>query len=296
MKRRKPRWWKLIVLLTVAGLVVWVAWSDYSQHGELQPGRAIDAKYLVVQAFVGKNLDALMAYYSATNKERNAPTKTEPPAHPPRTPPVVKSAATPTLTILTATPAPTPTLTILTATPAPTPTSPAPTAPAPPTKGLSTAEGLLEISRLTHDLINEERHNSGLSPLEYDDKLAAIARKHSEDMAQKEYFAHDNQRGESFSARYRQDGYNCANKQGLVIHKGAENIFQGWEFGRTTYRNGRIIYREWFTAQQIAEQAVSGWISSPGHRANILTPFFDREGIGVAADSVGKLLITQNFC
>ena len=278
MKRRKPRWGKLILLLAAAGLVVWVAWSDYSQHGKLQPGRAIDAKYLVVQAFVGKHLDALMAYYSAENKERNAPTEGEAPAYPPRTLPVVKSAATPIPTILTAAPAPIPTATV------------------PPTKGLSTAEGLLEVSRLTHDLIDEERHNSGLAPLEYDDELAAIARKHSEDMAQKGYFAHDNQRGESFSARYRQDGYNCANKQGLVIHKGAENIFQGWEFGRTTYRNGRIIYREWFTAQQIAEQAVSGWMSSRGHRANILTAIFDREGIGVAANSAGNLLITQNFC
>ena len=300
-----------LLLLATAGLVAWIAWSDYEQHGTVQPGRAIDAKYLMAQAFVSKHLDALMAYYAAKNTEWTAPGRAEAPARPPLTrpaigntsasptPPVVKPPATPTRPVVK--PPATPTRPVVK--PPATPTRPVvkpsatPTATRQPTIGrLFTAEELLEISRLTHDLINEERRNSGLAPLEYDDTLAAIARKHSEDMARKGYFAHNNLRGEGFLVRYEQAGYTCAKKRGRVIHQGAENIFQGWEFGRTTYLNGRITYREWFSAQQVAEQAASGWMSSRGHRANILHPVFDREGVGVSTDSAGKLLFTQNFC
>ena len=76
---------------------------------------------------------------------------------------------------------------------------------------------------------------------------------------------------------------------------GAENIHQGWRFGRTTYSGGRIINREWHNEQKIAQFAVVGWMNSPGHRANILNGVYNREGIGVAFAPDGKLFITQNF-
>jgi len=34
----------------------------------------------------------------------------------------------------------------------------------------------------------------------------------------------------------------------------------------------------------------------PGHRKNILTSTYDKEGMGIAIGSDGKVLITQNFC
>jgi uncharacterized protein YkwD len=37
-------------------------------------------------------------------------------------------------------------------------------------------------------------------------------------------------------------------------------------------------------------------MGSSGHRRNILTRHFRREGIGVAIGKDGKVLITQNFC
>jgi uncharacterized protein YkwD len=37
-----------------------------------------------------------------------------------------------------------------------------------------------------------------------------------------------------------------------------------------------------FNPQSFAKIAVEGWLDSPGHRANILAPHFDRSGIGVA--------------
>ena len=37
-----------------------------------------------------------------------------------------------------------------------------------------------------------------------------------------------------------------------------------------------------FSPERFAKAAVDGWLKSPGHRANILSPYFDRSGIGVA--------------
>ena len=168
--------------------------------------------------------------------------------------------------------------------------------PVPPTIQPFTADRPGQVATLTHALINEERVNNGLPTLEYDDNLERIALSHSRDMSEKGYFAHKSLNGDSFSARYAKAGYNCARRVGVVIHKGAENIHQGWQFGRTTVRGDRIISRDWLSDQRLAEIAVNGWMNSPGHRANILHPLWQREGIGVAAATDGKLLFTQNFC
>lgn len=41
---------------------------------------------------------------------------------------------------------------------------------------------------------------------------------------------------------------------------------------------------------------VDSWMNSPGHRANILNPDYDRAGIGVAVDAEEAVYATQNFC
>ena len=45
-----------------------------------------------------------------------------------------------------------------------------------------------------------------------------------------------------------------------------------------------------------ARDTVDGWMASPGHRENILTPTYDRLGAGMAISSGGELYATQNFC
>lgn len=46
---------------------------------------------------------------------------------------------------------------------------------------------------------------------------------------------------------------------------------------------------------QTAEAVVQGWLSSPGHRANIESPSFTSIGIGAARGSRGVMTWTQNF-
>jgi uncharacterized protein YkwD len=49
-----------------------------------------------------------------------------------------------------------------------------------------------------------------------------------------------------------------------------------------------------FDPESFAKIAVQGWLDSPGHRANILSPDFDRSGIGVAING-GYTYATQVF-
>jgi uncharacterized protein YkwD len=153
-----------------------------------------------------------------------------------------------------------------------------------------------ELEKNIHDLINKERQKRGLSPLAWNDTLSGIARKHSKDMAKRNYFSHDTPEGHGFSYRYSQAGYSCAvNGQENIYYIGAENIFQNNLYDRIMIVNG-IAHYDWNSEGKIAETTVRGWMNSRGHRKNILFSHWRSEGIGVAIAPDGKVYITQNFC
>ncbi|MBI2101317.1 hypothetical protein HYT53_01790 [Candidatus Woesearchaeota archaeon] len=153
------------------------------------------------------------------------------------------------------------------------------------------------IEEKVHELINLQRQTNGLSKLSYDTKLVQIARAHSQDMATNDFFSHDNLRGEDPTDRASKVGYNCRKDYGSYYTNGiAENIHQGWTYGTTWYTNGVESSKEWLMPDEISESAVTGWMNSPGHRKNILTNTYDKEGIGVAVASNGAVYITQDFC
>jgi len=153
------------------------------------------------------------------------------------------------------------------------------------------------IEYLVHELTNQERQNHGLSQLAFDPEITQIARGHSSDMAEREYFAHETPEGLTPTDRADQNGYSCQKIVGLLIYTGiAENIFQGHLFDSYYTINGEITSYEWNTDEEIAKTTVDGWMNSPGHRENILTEIFDREGIGVEITQDHKVYVTQNFC
>jgi uncharacterized protein YkwD len=115
--------------------------------------------------------------------------------------------------------------------------------PAPPASGSQTAQ----VVQLT----NRARVNAGCSALSVDPRLTAAAEGHSEDMSAKGYFAHDSQDGRSFSDRITAQGYPSP---------GGENIAQG---------------------QQDAQEVVTAWMNSPGHRRNIEDCSFTTIGVGL---------------
>ena len=126
--------------------------------------------------------------------------------------------------------------------------------------------------------------------------MSAIARAHSNDMADGDYFAHENLLGQGPSERAALQDYTCRKDYGTYYTEGvAENIFQNWLYSSITYV-GLIPIKNYSSADEISASTVVGWMQSPGHRQNILETTFDRVGTGVAISDDEKVYITQNFC
>ena len=155
----------------------------------------------------------------------------------------------------------------------------------------------IKLELQIHHLTNQHRVENGLKQLSWDDELTAIARNHSQDMALRDYFSHDNPRGQDPTDRATSQGYRCEKMVGNLIYYGvAENIFQNNLYDAVWYTNGIPMSYDWNTLDEIAQSTVNGWMDSLGHRQNILTKTYDSEGIGVAIAEDDKVYITQNFC
>ncbi len=102
------------------------------------------------------------------------------------------------------------------------------------------------------NLVNSERSANGCDPVHVDDRLTAAAQEHSEDMAARDYMAHENPEGEGPGERASRHGYSSW---------GAENVAKG---------------------QQNAQQVMDAWMNSDGHRRNILNCDLQAIGVGEA--------------
>ena len=115
---------------------------------------------------------------------------------------------------------------------------------------------LVAIRGATLCLINSQRTSRGLAALADNPQLALAAQAHANDMATLGYFSHSSLDGRTFDARVRAAGYG-----GGYL---AENIAWGEAYLGTPRR------------------IVSAWMTSPGHRSNILNWALVHSGIGVA--------------
>ena len=154
---------------------------------------------------------------------------------------------------------------------------------------------ITQLEKRIHVLINKERTKRGLSALSWNDGLRKVARKYSKVMAERNFFSHNDPDGRSFCDRYKAEGIECRIRVGDTICLGAENIAQDNLYSSYFYRDGERFF-SWNTEDQIAGSVVKRWMSSNAHRANILTPYFKRQGIGVAFSDDGKVYVTENFC
>ena len=259
-------------------------------------------------------IDATRVAAAATPRSSSVTATGSPiPIHAPTTQPSPTVAPAPTATLaLTSTPMPTPTLpptfTPMPA-PAPTPTpvpSPAATRTQVPTPTVSAFNVGRQfngpaLEKEIHQLINVERVTRGLAALDWDDRIAKIARDHSEDMASNDYFRHDNLKGQSPTDRGNLAGYPCRKPLGggTYSYGLAENIFWWTAYSSYTFGPGGTRYN-WMSSTEYAKKAVHWWMGSPGHRKNILTAQYDKTGIGVGFGTAGgkdhAVYLTQNFC
>lgn len=155
----------------------------------------------------------------------------------------------------------------------------------------------MELEKQIHSLTNQYRIQNGLDALFLDDELSNIARNHSLDMSNRNYFDHVTLEGLEPTDRGNKVGYDCRKNYGTYYTYGlAENIFQNNLYDRIWYTNGIPTSYEWNNLDDLTKSTVDGWMESQGHRENILTGTYDREGIGVVISSDDKVYITQNFC
>jgi uncharacterized protein YkwD len=103
------------------------------------------------------------------------------------------------------------------------------------------------------ELINTERVNSGLSPLNPQEQLVSAAQLHSADMGCYNYFSHTGLDGSDVGSRTQRQGYNWSSV--------GENIAAGYSS---------------------PTDVVAGWMNSPGHKANILSADYTEIGVGYA--------------
>ncbi|MBE7701846.1 peptidoglycan-binding protein [Oerskovia sp. Sa1BUA8] len=101
-------------------------------------------------------------------------------------------------------------------------------------------------------LVNAHRATAGCPALRADDQLVRAATLHAQDMVAQGYFSHTSLDGRTFGERVLAQGY---------ASPGGENIAAG---------------------QQSVQGVVDAWMSSEGHRANILNCDFTTMGLGRA--------------
>ena len=124
-----------------------------------------------------------------------------------------------------------------------------------------------DLEHYVHRLVNEHRVSQGLKPLTFNPKIAAIARRHSRDMAAGRVgFGH----GGFESRREKIAGF----------------IAQPW-----VGENVAMVPKG---PSHVEAVAVSNWLESPGHRRNI-EGSYDLTGVGIAQGPVGGYYFTQLF-
>lgn len=114
-------------------------------------------------------------------------------------------------------------------------------------------------------LLNQDRIANGLSPLTLDPVLCTIARAKSRDMNDKNYFSHTSPTYGSASQMLRHFGYSFTSVGENIAHHAT------------------------------VEKAQAAFMSSTGHRTNILGSQWSKVGIGVWKDSQGFVYVTQLF-
>lgn len=161
-----------------------------------------------------------------------------------------------------------------------------------------------EIERWVIEFTNAERTNAGLSPLRHDTAISKIARPHSEDMARLSLLSHDIE-GRDPTDRAIAAGYNCRvySGDGSYSYGLSENVA---EHPRVTQwmGPGRSYHPADYDrdSEEMALGLVRGWMSSTGHRENILDRDARRIGVGVAIQKNQEygyisetVYATQNF-
>lgn len=123
----------------------------------------------------------------------------------------------------------------------------------------------LEAEEEMLKLVNKEREANGLEALVMNEKLRKLARAQSQDMLKRGYFSHYTLEGLS--------PFDRMNAAEVNYTYAGENL----------------------ALAPSVELAMQGFMNSPGHRANILSPNFNKIGIGAIDGGIYGVMFSQEF-
>ena len=119
--------------------------------------------------------------------------------------------------------------------------------------------------------VNEERKKAGIPELSYNNTMEKYAKIKSQDMGDRKYFDHKDPEGNLITVKMKGDGVN----------------YRAW--GENIAYIGGVS-----DANELANQFMTNWMNSPGHRANILSNNFSSIGVGVYKTG-NTVYATQEF-
>ena len=130
------------------------------------------------------------------------------------------------------------------------------------------AEDLHSIEIQVHQIVNQARNSHHLPALNWNETLAAEARRHALRIAMGHFFAHQDP--------VRGDIDQRLNRSGIEWMRCAENLYEG-------------------DNRDLAKEAVRSWLQSEGHRKNILDSMFSDSGVGIAIKADKTVVIVQEY-
>ncbi len=128
----------------------------------------------------------------------------------------------------------------------------------------------LELEKKAFELLNAKRGEEGLLPLIWDDEVAKVARIHSQNMADFNFFSHKG-------------------LDGMLVSDRADKI--GLSKWRLIGEN--IAYLRGY--KNPVEFAVECWMKSASHKQNLLNKDWKQSAVGVAVTDNGTYYFTQVF-
>lgn len=129
----------------------------------------------------------------------------------------------------------------------------------------TTSSNLSQDEKEVFDLINKQRTNNGLKALNIDSEVQKVARIKAQDMVNNNYFSHT-------SPTYGSP-FDMLKKFSVSYKTAGENI----------------------AGNSSNSAAVTAWMNSSGHKANILNSSFNYTGIGVVSSSKYGKIYVQMF-
>lgn len=126
-----------------------------------------------------------------------------------------------------------------------------------------------QLELVTFTMVNNYRADNGVAELKWAVDMAEVARRHSQDMVNRDFFDHTNP-----------DGVDVVGRLALL---GIDWIALGENIARTTQNT-----------EEPAKAALNVWKESSGHEANMVNATFEESGVGIAIGD-NYIYFTQVF-